>query len=289
MKKKLLYGISLILLVFLIYVIIDNNRVYVNEVTISHNQLPDQFNHFKILQITDLHGKTFGTNQDRLINKINELEFDVIFLTGDYLDDFGDENYKPLEDLLEGLPKEKPIYYVLGNQEVVGNYEFIPHTRIEIMDLLEDYGATHIYPIQKIEKDDASIFLTGISYKEEEFKKLNFIPERDFNIAVIHRPIDYDVDERFKVIGKLHETDYNISIAGHTHGGQIRLPFIGAIIGPNNEGLFPPESEIYGLHADNNNRKNFISSGLGNTGPWFLQFRLFNPPEIALITLEKEE
>jgi predicted MPP superfamily phosphohydrolase len=127
-------------------------------------------------------------------------------------------------------------------------------------------------------------------------------PAKEFDIAVTHRPLDFaDYDAELARDAKglalvraagiepqfAAEVDYDVNIAGHTHGGQFRLPFFGALVSPEGQ-LFPPERLVAGLHADARGRVTYISRGLGAGGqvPW-LRFRLFDTPELSVIVLHK--
>ena len=107
----------LLILGFPSYVVWDNNRVVVDDVTLSHAELPVSFDGYKILQITDLHEKTFGPEQKKLVNLIKKQEYDLVLFTGDYIAD-GSGDLKQLEDLLKGMPNDKEMYYIPGHTNV---------------------------------------------------------------------------------------------------------------------------------------------------------------------------
>jgi len=122
----------------------------------------------------------------------------------------------------------------------------------------------------------------------------------DFQIVVTHRPIDAGYDpgspEGYDFVvaqaaaseQSSRPIDWEVNIAGHTHGGLWRLPLIGPLVHPN-LGLFPPDEVTYGLHPDKDgHRRVWVSSGLAAKEPWYASFRVLNPPEIAVITLSQE-
>ena len=80
---------------------------------------------------------------------------------------------------------------------------------------------------------------------------------------------------------RLHEVDYDLSISGHTHGGEICLPLLGAVY-VEGKGVFPQEEDTAGLHSDGQGRYNYISPGLGAEG-----FRFYNTPTLSVLTLKK--
>lgn len=294
-KNKLWFIFIIIITIFIIWVYWDNNRFIVQDIEINHPKVPEEFNGYKILQITDLHGKKFGHKQSKLIKKINSLNYDIVLLTGDYVNDYNSIDTSAILELIDGIKKDKPIYYIWGNQLGIGQYVYeYNENGSHLKEAFEKRGLKQVYPFTKITRNKQSIWLTKISYDKktelQQIKKSGFQQNKDFNITVLHRPIDYNVLQRLKDINTNtndnFELDYSISIAGHTHGGQIRLPFIGAIITPNGS-WFPSDEYIYGIHKDCDGRVNYISSGLGAGGAWWHRFRLFNTPEISIITIKK--
>lgn len=310
MKLRKILGITLAMFVGVAgYIGIENQMIKVDSVTMSHMDLPEAFEGYKILQITDLHGKTFGENQKRLIKKINELDYDVILFTGDYVDE-RDVDLKPLEALLKGLPVHKEKYFILGNADAELNSvaELVPGN--PFVDLFTTYNVKSLYPAIKLTRGEDSIWFTASPYtgvneismeKPDQLKQLEkqvneeFSKERDpFTIEVAHVPTEIDKqseDIRYYRENVLGETDdewikWDMSISGHTHGGQVRLPFIGAVASPN-AGLFPGEMNISGVHKVGD-KVQYVCPGLGASGPKILKFRVFNAPTLGLIELESE-
>lgn len=298
-KKRKYLGIIIPVIIILLisatlYVVKDNGSIKVRGITIKDEEIPQSFNGYRILQISDLNGLSFGRMQKNLINKINSIEYDAIIFTGDYLENAESNDYWILLDILNEISKEKPIYYILGERDYKAseteqkndnwNISIYPKEKTEFMQRIEEFGAVFVYPISKISIGDESIYLTGTDYNEETFKLAGFDSDTCFNICVTHKPITYDVSERLSKVNtiSLQETDYDLSIAGHTLGGQQRLPILGAFY-VEGEGMFPQEKYTYGLRTDNEGRKNLITSGLGHTKN---SFRLFNTPELVVITLK---
>ena len=101
--KWLIFPIVFVLLLALIvYTLYDNGRIVVERVTVSHAQVPVSFDGFRILQISDLHGKKFGSENKNLIQQIDSLEYDMILLTGDYMSNPKSDDYWDIIDLGEG-------------------------------------------------------------------------------------------------------------------------------------------------------------------------------------------
>ena len=117
MKKilKIVFTVICIsILVVILYNVYDNNRIKIVKETIEITDLPSEFEDFKILQITDLHGKTFGRDQNRLINLINSIDYDVIAITGDMVDKHTDDT-GPFIEMLDGIENKEYIFFVDGN------------------------------------------------------------------------------------------------------------------------------------------------------------------------------
>ena len=277
------------LAVFLI--VRDNNSLRVTEVVVADEQVPAEFDGFRILQLSDFNGKSFGRDNRRLVDIIRTLDFDIAILTGDFLDASGStESFAPINELLEVFGEiGKPVYYVLGENDVD-----VPDNAVDgwnrcieadptnfVVGCLESAGAQCVYPITEIVRGNSRIFLTGITYYEKIFDSYGFDSDKDFSICVTHAPIDYDVDKRLASVNRygFNEVDFDLSLSGHTLGGQYRLPLLKTLY-LEGHGLFPQEEYAYGLHKIQG-RYSFITAGLGVKKG----FRLFDKPEIAVIEL----
>ena len=119
MKKKtikrwlsLLIGLALLLYFFHF----QNNSIVTSEYTISSDKVPHNFNGFKIVQLSDLHSKSFGNDQSDLVNKVKKSQADLILFTGDLVDS-NRYNEESSLILMEKLVEIAPVYYVTGNHE----------------------------------------------------------------------------------------------------------------------------------------------------------------------------
>ena len=296
----MIFGVILFIAIVLsiVGIVSDNYKVAVRREEIYHKQLPYAFDGFTILQISDINGQYQGNYQSRLLDAIDsaEGEYDIVILTGDYISNPESDDFRPVMDVLEHLPENIPVFYCLGERDYAAEVKDIetsfrcynPTEKNELMREMEKAGANFIYPLRKITRRGSSIFLTGTAYNDDVFSDMDFDMDRDFSICVTHCPITYNVSSRLVANNavRLTEVDYDVCLSGHTMGGIIRLPLLGAVYTASG-GPFPQEDITYGLHTDDAGRVTYITSGLGCTEN--VTFRVLNTPEIALLTLRKSE
>lgn len=263
--------IILIILIIYIYINWQNNDIVISEYYYNDIKVLDAFNNYKILQISDLHNKKFGKDQTKLIEHIKSISPDIIVITGDLIDSRKTNIDTSLKFIKEAI-KNFPIFYVSGNHEKrSGVYDLL-------IEKLEDLGVTVLENKSiKIKKDEAEINLIGvqdISFLGNESQLfLTIVTELSnkdcLNILLSHRP---------ELLKTYADSSVDLVLTGHAHGGQIRLPFIGGLIAPN-QGLFPKYTS--GIHKKDNTTM-IVSRGLGNS---ILPIRIFNRPELVVIYL----
>lgn len=279
MKKIIFSSILVLLLSVILWIIWGNNAIQTNNISILNENIPDSFNGYKIVHISDLHNAQFGNNNEILLNKIKEADPDIIVVTGDLVDS-RHTNIQVGIDFAANAQKIAPVYYVNGNHESrLSAYEDIENSLIdEGIVVLKDYFV-------EIKKNDDTIRITGISdpdfilsdNKKNSIDSLlshlrGFEPDDNFNILLTHRPEYFDLYVKHK---------YDLVFSGHAHGGQFRIPFIGGIFSPG-QGLFPEYDS--GLYSKNGTSM-IVSRGLGNS---LFPFRLNNNPEIIIIELKNK-
>ncbi|MDQ0256595.1 putative MPP superfamily phosphohydrolase [Evansella vedderi] len=328
-KGLILTGVVFIIICLVLYTIWDNNRIVVVKQDIMINNLPEELEGFKILQVTDLHEREFGTNQSRLVNLINSISYDAIVFTGDMLDSTESTNYKSFYKLIEGLENKDHALYVPGNADPRSYIldRNIPYEKHEFDIGMEARGVKVLESIHSITRGASSLHFVNFdmstlhieenkkaiermgevsngnyrNYLEhqysllEELQPLDTLGEKDILIALNHYPI---VDGRIDILRndpspKTTFRDYDLMMAGHYHGGQIRFPFVGALFVPEPyykwNGIFPPQDRVKGLW-EYDGIQQYVSAGLGSSDAIsFLQFRFLNPPEINVLTLTRRE
>lgn len=305
--------IALIVVTTIIYNVYDNNRVVVKEQDVIIERLPDSFDGFKILQITDLHGKSFGKDQSKLISLINNLDYDMIAITGD-MNDTRSTDSEAFFKLLDGIKNKELVFYVNGNVEPFAYDDFTGEIT-EDGKMLEEKGCIVLTKPYKIQRENDTLLISNYlsefdleqEYPEEFFdSKEDYILSKEYKSKL--KEIFYQIKNTDSVKILLHhypkqevafspenidewgDLKYDLAIAGHYHGGQFRIPFIGALYIPDatsqRKGLFPDQEHVMGLTKYYDTQQ-YVSAGLGaSDGIKLLGFRLFNTPEINVITLK---
>jgi len=290
----LIFVLGLCFLIF-IYTFWDNNRIKIVEQVIKIDDLPRELENFKILQISDLHEKTFGSKQETLIRKINSINYDVIALTGDLLSHSDSENYSPNYDLLDGIKNKEHILFVPGNTDPIP-YVVHPDKSISKNTFLlgmEDRGVHLLDSVYTIDKSNTSIYFGNFDISiADTTSQLAKVEKGDLFVILNHYPIVDKRIDQLKQDPHSYFSKNDLIIAGHYHGGQIRVPFVGALFIPEpyyaNNGLFPPQDRVKGLW-EYNGTKQYVSAGLGSSNAIpFLKFRFLNTPEINVLTLRKK-
>ncbi len=276
--KKIVVILAFCLIGGMIFCIWQNNGLVISKTVYSNPKVPEAFNNFTIVQISDLHNKSFGENQERLLNKLKEVSPDIIVITGDLIDRRR-YNLEPARLFVRGAVNIAPVYYVSGNHEAwSGKYKEIEEMLVaEGVYILNDTSI-------RLTRGDSSITLLGAS--DPDFLTSSYSQGtdsshleanlhvwsqgKDFKILLSHRP------ELFSLYTK---SNMDLVFSGHAHGGQIRIPGIGGIIAPD-QGLWPKYTN--GSYVEGNTTM-FVSRGLGNS---IFPLRIFNRPEIVVVSLK---
>lgn len=255
----------------------QNNSIVISEYTISSEKIPQSFDAYKIVQLSDLHSKSFGNDQNKLVKKINELKPDVIVFTGDLIDaDRYDE--EPSLKLMERLVGIVPVYFVTGNHEWwSGKFHTLEgklhNIGVQVMRNTTEEVSIGNDKIKILGIDDPAYvetYLQEALTEENIAKAIGEIEGEDhFQILLSHRPEMFSLYRKYGL---------DVVFSGHAHGGQIRIPFVGGLIAPN-QGLLPKYTAgKYELESTTM----IVNRGLGNS---IIPIRVFNRPEIVVVTL----
>lgn len=260
----------------------------------------------RVIQISDLHGTSYGKNNKDLIERVKELKPDIIICTGDIVDSANDDADYAIA-LGEEIAKIAPSYYVYGNNEVETIYGFPLNEKeldekfgfdknsrdetalLKIEDAFEEKLESVGVKVLKNEKDTIKIKTMNVdvygvlnsnpssfwSYSEKAF--LNYIYDNTDNIKItaVHEPTIF---EEFSP-----EYWGDLMLAGHTHGGVVRVPVLGPLF-TQERGLFPERSGgfVYGRYNVSSGTL-IVSSGLENSNI----LRINNQPELVVIDINK--
>ncbi|WP_458412998.1 metallophosphoesterase [Schinkia sp. CFF1] len=261
----------LVFVVIMAKIYYDTNCFMVNKIKFHSNKMP-QGSKFTILQITDMHNKMFRNHNKDLIKVVKNTKADLIVITGDLIDR-RTKNLKNVLHFIENLTFiNSNLFFVAGNHEW-GNPLFdklLEELKKQNVRVLNN-ESTHIIvgntAINLVGVDD---YTTGHGNLK---KALSGIRKQQYTLLLSHSP---------SVIKSINSNSVDLILSGHTHGGQIRFPLLGALIVPD-QGLFPKYDK--GPFKLGENRYLYIDSGLG-TSRWPIRF--LNQSQISFITILNE-
>jgi len=257
-----------------------NTALELNTYTITSERLPKAFDGYRIAHVSDLHNTEMGKDNEKLISMLRSAEPDMIAITGDIIDSRNTDIEIALQFAEEAV-KIAPCYYVTGNHEArINKYN-------ELVEGLESKGVVFLHNESVIlEQNNESITLIGVrdpSFQadylfDDEASVMDSVLSElmrkadGYTILLSHRPEMFDV---------YVSNGVDLTLSGHAHGGQFRLPFVGGLVAPG-QGFFPEYDA--GLYTEGNTNM-IVSRGIGNS---ILPFRVNNRPEVVLIELECE-
>ncbi len=281
--KKCSKYILLTILILVIFFIWDTKNLKITEYTISNEKIPKAFSGFVIVQVSDLHNDVFGKENSKLLNKIEKINPDIIVVTGDLVDSRR-TNISIGIQFIKNAIDIAPTYYVTGNHEFRFYDEYLL-----MEEEMKKIGVNVLRnEEQLIEKEGEFIQIVGIDSNiiigdsnyvpgtnnvvvKEMLKNLN--DKKFYSVLLSHRPELFNMYE---------EQGLDLVFTGHTHGGQMRIPFVGGIIAPN-QGFFPKYDG--GLFTENNTTM-IVSRGIGNS---IIPIRINNRPEIVVTKLKNKK
>lgn len=272
--------IILLLVLFIIYMIIEHMVIALRRQAIHIPELPEKFDGMKILHISDLHHREFGENQRKITDKAAALQPDIIVITGDLVSR-DERDFSSVSVFCAELAMIAPVYFSMGNHEL----DMPQSVQCEYLDMLRKAGVRVLLDeVDVVSQDGSDLAIAGASldisvYHGENFSysSLNPYSASELNdtigvherctILLAHNPLIFDAYVSWGA---------ELVLSGHVHGGAVRLPFIGGLLSPERK-FFPRYTK--GLYNMGNSQL-YVSAGLG-------KIRLFNPPEICLLTLRR--
>ena len=283
-KKITKKAIKFIIIIFVISTIffsyttyISSVKIHTREYRIINKKIPSNFNGTKIVQFSDLHyGTTMNIdNLKKIVKMINGTKPDLVFFTGDLID----KNYKLKNNEQEKIIKElNKINTTLGKYAILGeedNESFNTIMNSSNFTILKNeyeliYKETNnpilLVGLNNQAKDTASVD-NAFKYFTEEIHNPDI-----FSITLTHEPDTIDL---------IDSTKTQLILAGHSHNGSVRIPFVNKSIF-NKEGAKKYNQDYYKV----NNNDLYISSGLGTNN--YVGFRLFCRPTISLYRISNK-
>ena len=281
------YIILAIVTIIIITYLLNYKLITVSRYVIEDEKIPESFNGYKVLHLADWHCTKYGKNNKRLIKLIKKQEYDVIFVSGDFVVRQTQE-YLPAIEFLKELT-DKPVYYIWGNHELALSKDKF----LDLWSKLDNIGVRVIENEHiSLQKENDEILLYGLRFNstDEDTKYINTeaminryydryinalgsLDERKFNILLTHDPLYLNVYAK---------EGFDLVYAGHLHGGAIR--FLGFCLAKLRTGIIVTRLGA-GLKKKGNT-KIIISRGIGNST---IPIRLFNPPEISITTFNHKD
>ena len=239
--------------------------------------IADSYDGFKIVHFSDLHYGRIITDQElkKISEEINLINPDIVVFTGDLIDDSIDIDNFNDEKLISFLSSIKAKY---GKYAVRGNHDYVVYAD-KIKNLFADAEFTYLensYDILYNESND-EIFIGGLDtyfYDKDDLDKALTYPDENISYKII---LTHEPDISDEIVSK--DNTINLILAGHSHNGQVRLPFIGALKTPEKA------KKYYDNYYKIQDTDLYVSSGIGVSK---VDFRLFNRPSINFYRINKK-
>lgn len=290
-KHRKLILVPVLILTLLIYIgisiLLSANKISIKEYSYDSDKINQPVT---IISLADLHSHPFGKNNKRLVREVEKQAPDLICIVGDAIN-YYDEEDTYITSLIRQLMRIAPVYFSPGNHEIS---MFNNHRYINLKQDIEQAGALYLDETylditvkdQKIRIGgfyDYAFNYAGVS-PEQYRQKSSYLFLKDyedtdlFKLMLTHRPesyLDQEQDSKWQI---------DLVLSGHEHGGQVRLPFIGALYSSHMGGVwFPGFTDGYQVM---NGIPVIISKGLGTYKGKNVPLRFNNIPEITKIELK---
>lgn len=283
-KKKYMIGLIIVILIVIVLFGVIHSKYFLS--VSVYNVVSDKLSaSIRIVQLSDLHNSSFGEDNQKLINSVDDQSPDIILLTGDLLNSQNENNYVAI-NLISKLSKIAPVYCSYGNHE----QEYEKKFQKSIYSAYTDAGA------KVLDKEFENTIIKGQTlriggiggyclpekYGEEANRdECDFIKEfqntDDYTILMCHMPVCWINNDG------LEEWKVNCVFSGHAHGGEVIIPIVGGIYAPD-MGLFP--GWLQGVYYSKDKTKALVlSRGLGTKE---IIPRFNNVPEIVVTNIIPE-
>ena len=262
---------------FLYYeVYISYNKLTQSNYTIKNEKIDNDIN---IVIISDLHDNNLGANNQKLIDKINSISPDIVLVVGDMLNEYSKDS-NIVTNLMKQISQNYKVFYSLGNTEE----DYIKLGTSDLLKELESSGITVLHnEYEDLKVGESTIRIGGMydyAFGEINEDTYNFLCDfqntDSYKVMMSHRPDSF-------IFGDASEVwDIDLVVSGHTHGGQVRLPYLGGLY-VGDQGWFPEYDK--GLF-DLNKIKIVITSGIGSSKQKIPRFN--NIPEVVNLKISNK-
>lgn len=275
-----LVAVAILAIFFIIVMIIDGNRFHVVRYHLTSDKVKKEHNY---VVLSDLHNKSYGENNEKLLRAIHDLKPEAILIAGDMLTSKPEKSYEVAFHLLKELAGKYPVYYGMGNHET--RLFLYPEVYGDMGKNYEkDLNALQIQLMRNESREEKdNICITGLDMSRVYYKRFKKSP---MDSSYLPQTLGKAKDEKYEIL-LAHNPDYfeeyaawgaDLVLSGHVHGGMMRLPFLGGVVSPAFK-LFP---KYDGGLFKNGKSTMILSRGLGmHTIP----IRIFNPGELILVKL----
>lgn len=255
---------------------------------VTSGKIPETFHQTKIIFLSDLHNTEYGKENDRLLEAIKRENPDYIFIGGDMLVARAGVSFLPALSFVKKLAERYPVYYANGNHEYrlkIYPEQYGENVYEDYVNALKDAGVIYLCnETAKIRRQNQEIIVSGLEIDAMYYQRLKKIKMSEIYLPSL---LGLRKDERFCILlahNPIYFPQYarwgaDLVLSGHVHGGIVRIPFLGGAISPQLT-LFPKYDA--GVFSQGNSRM-ILSPGLGVHS---IPFRLFNMPQMQVITLE---
>lgn len=291
-KEFIIYGIIALLI---LWIYIEQRLLLITKYQVNSEKLPPSLEHTGFVVLADLHNRTFGTDNHRLVKRIHSLKPDFIIVAGDMINKRSSCYPSQAYTLLEQLADQYKIFYAYGNHEQrmeqygkaslserTNEESAYYHTWIEFKNRLRKLGVffldnesiTMEWKGEKLRISGVSINSEYFGFQTQKEMEYNYLPSligessRDnYQLLIAHNPL---------YIKNYAEWGADLVLSGHLHGGMMRLPWIGGVLSPQAK-FFPK----YDAGKYNYQKSQLIvSRGLGSHS---IMPRIFNIPELVYV------
>ena len=279
-----LAAIAVLIVFFLIVMIVDGNRFHIVKYQLYSNKVNEEH---KYVVLSDLHNKSYGEKNEKLLKSIDKLAPEAILIAGDILTAKPGKSYEAAYELMKKLAVKYPVYYGMGNHET--RLFLYPEVYGDMGKKYEkDLNRIHVKFMRNESRECKDhIRITGLDMKRDYYKRFKKYP---MDCSYMTETLGSAKADMFEIL-LAHNPDYfeeyaawgaDLVLSGHVHGGMMRLPIIGGVISPAFK-LFPKYDG--GLFQCGKSTM-ILSRGLGmHTIP----IRIFNPGELISLKISPKK